>query len=64
MNPLLMSIVIVVALTIFGRTMVGKIRLLTALEPTDRADHLKDRLMNMVILAIAWSEEKKKEAPA
>ena len=52
MNPLLMSIVIVVALTVFGRTMVGKIRLLTALGPTDRADHLKDRLMNMVILAI------------
>jgi Fe-S oxidoreductase len=52
MNPLLMSIVIVVALAVFGRTMVGKIRLLAALEPADRADHLKDRLMNMAILAI------------
>ena len=52
MNPLLMSIVIVVALTVFGRTMVRKIQLLMALEPTDRANHLKERLMNMVILAI------------
>jgi Fe-S oxidoreductase len=52
MNPLLMSIVIVVALTVFSRTMVRKIRLLTSLEPTDRADHLKQRLMNMAILAI------------
>ncbi|MCX5881976.1 MAG: heterodisulfide reductase-related iron-sulfur binding cluster [Deltaproteobacteria bacterium] len=52
MNPLLMSIVIIVALTVFGRTMVRKIQLLAALEPTDRANHLKQRLMNMVILAI------------
>ncbi len=52
MNPLLMSLLLIVALTVFGRTMVGKIQLLTALEPTDRANHLKERLMNMVILAI------------
>ena len=52
MNPLLMSIVIVVALTVFSRTMVRKIQLLTALEPADRADHLKQRLMNMLTLAI------------
>ncbi|MFH0994431.1 MAG: (Fe-S)-binding protein [Pseudomonadota bacterium] len=52
MNPLLMSIVIIVALTVFGRTMVRKIQLLTALEPTDRANHLKQRLMNMAVLAI------------
>ena len=52
MNPLLMSVVIIVALTVFGRTMVGKIKLLTALEPTDRANHFKERLMNLVILAI------------
>ena len=52
MNPLLMSIVIVVALTVFGRTMVRKIQLLAALEPADRANHLKERLINMVILAI------------
>ena len=52
MNPLLMSIVIVVALTVFSRTMVRKIQLLKALEPIDRADHLKDRLINMAVLAI------------
>ena len=52
MNPLLMSLLIIVALGIFGRTMVGKIQLLKALEPIDRANHLKERLKNMVILAI------------
>jgi hypothetical protein len=52
MNPLLMSLLIIVALTIFGRTMFHKIRLLMALEPTDRANHLKERLKNMVIMAI------------
>ena len=52
MNPLLMSLLIIVALSIFGRTMVGKIQLLKALEPADRVNHLKERLMNMVILAI------------
>ena len=52
MNPLLMSLLIIVALTVFGRTMVRKIQLLKALEPVDRADHLKERLENIVILAI------------
>jgi Fe-S oxidoreductase len=52
MNPLLMSVLIIVALAVFGRTMAGKIQLLKALEPTDRANHLKQRLMNMVVLAI------------
>jgi len=56
MNPLLMSLLIIVALTVFGRTMFRKIQLLKALEPADRADHLKERLMerltNMVILAM------------
>ncbi len=52
MNPLLMSLLIIVALTVFGRTMFRKIKLLKALEPADRADHLKERLMNMVILAM------------
>ncbi len=52
MNPLLMSLLLIVALTVFGRTMVPKIQLLMALEPIDRANHLKERLMNMVILAI------------
>ena len=52
MNPLLMSLLIIVALTVFGRTMVRKIQLLMALEPTDRTNHLKERLIHMVILAI------------
>ena len=52
MNPLLMSLLLIVGLAIFGRTMVHKILLLMALEPTDRANHIKERLKNMVILAI------------
>jgi len=52
MNPLLMSLLIIVALSVFGRTMFGKIQLLKALEPADRVNHLKERLKNMVILAI------------
>ena len=47
-----MSLLIIVALSVFGRTMFGKIQLLKALEPADRVNHLKERLMNMVILAI------------
>jgi NAD-dependent dihydropyrimidine dehydrogenase PreA subunit len=47
-----MSLLIIVAMAVFGRTMFGKIQLLKALEPADRVNHLKERLMNMVILAI------------
>ncbi|MBW2367979.1 MAG: (Fe-S)-binding protein [Deltaproteobacteria bacterium] len=52
MNPLLMSLLLIVALAVFARTMIRKIQLLKALEPTDRANHLKQRLVNMVILAV------------
>ena len=52
MNPLLMSILLIVAMTVFGRTMIRKIQLLRALESTDRINHLKERLKSMVILAI------------
>ena len=52
MNPLMMFLLLTVGLTVFGRTMFHKIQLLRALEPTDRANHLKERLMNMVVLAI------------
>ena len=52
MHPLLMSLLLITGLTLFGRTMIGKIRLLTALEPTHRANHLKERLINLAILAI------------
>jgi len=51
MNPLLMLFLLIVGLTVFGRTMVRRIQLLKALEPTNRADHLKERLISMVILA-------------
>jgi len=52
MNPLLMSLLLIVALAIFGRNMYYKIRLLMALEPLDRFNHIKERLLNVVILAI------------
>ena len=52
MNPLLMSLLILTALTVFGRTMVQKIQLLKALEPADRSDHLKKRLIGMLTLAV------------
>lgn len=47
-----MALLLIVGLTVFGRSMVRKIRLLKALEPTDRANHLKERLINMAVLAI------------
>lgn len=52
MNPFLMSLLLIVGLTIFGRTMFRKIQLLKALEPTDRANHIRERLVNMAILAL------------
>ena len=52
MNPLLMTLLLIVGLSVFSRTMIGKIQLLKALEPTDRANRLKERLVNMATLAI------------
>ena len=52
MSPLFMSLLLIVGLAIFGRTMYYKILLLMALEPTSRANHIIERLKNMVILAI------------
>ncbi len=52
MNPLFMSLLLIVGLAIFGRSMVHKIRLLMALEPADRANHIKARLKNLVVLAM------------
>lgn len=52
MNPLLMSLLLIVALTIFGRTMFRKIQLLMALDPAHRINHLKERLLNMIVLAV------------
>jgi Fe-S oxidoreductase len=47
-----MAFLLIVGLTVFGCTMVRKIQLLKALEPTDRANHFKERLMSMLTLAI------------
>ncbi len=52
MNPLLMSVLLIVALAVFGRTMFRKIQLLQALAPADRANHLKERLVSMLVLAV------------
>ncbi|NOX35427.1 MAG: (Fe-S)-binding protein [Deltaproteobacteria bacterium] len=52
MNPLLMSILLIAGLAVFGRTMYYKILLLRALEPADRASHVKERLKNMVVIAL------------
>ncbi len=52
MNPLLMSLLLIVGLAVFSRTMYFKIRLLLALEPIDRANHIKERLQNLVVIAI------------
>lgn len=52
MNPFLMSLLLIVGLAVFSWTMYGKIQLLMALEPTDRADHIMDRIKNVIILAM------------
>lgn len=52
MNPLLMSILIVVGLAVFTRTMVQKTQLLMALEPVNRTDQILVRIKNMIILAL------------
>lgn len=51
MNPILMTVLLVVALAIFARTMTRRIRLLQALQPADRLDHIKERLKNLIVLA-------------
>ena len=52
MNPLLMSILLIIGLAFFLRTMYGKIQLLRSLEPAERFHHLRKRLLNMTVLAI------------
>ena len=52
MNPLLMSLLLIVALAVFGRTMYQKTMLLMALQPADRINHIAARLKSMVSLAI------------
>ena len=52
MNPLVMSILLIAGTAVFCHTMYYKIQLLMALEPLNRANHIKDRLINMVVIAI------------
>jgi len=52
MSPLFMSILLIVGLGIFGRTMYFKIQLLMALEPTNRVNHITERLKNLVVIAL------------
>ena len=52
MNPLLMSLLLVVALALFTRTMYSKIQLLRALGPADRTNQIFERLKNMIVLAV------------
>ena len=51
MNPLLMTVLIIAALAVFTRTMFGKIQLLMALEPANRLDRIKDRVMSVLVIA-------------
>ena len=52
MNPVLMILLLIAALAVFGNTMVRKIKLLLALEPTDRMGHIKERLKSMIVFAL------------
>ena len=52
MNPLVMAFLIIIALSVFCYSMVRKVQLLQALAPADRANHLKTRLKNMMVLAV------------
>ena len=52
MNPLVMAILLIVGMAVFFHTMYYKIQLLMALEPLNRANQLKERFINMVIIAI------------
>ena len=52
MNPIFMSLLLIVGLAIFGRTMFKKIQLLMALESIDRSNFIKERLKSLMVLAI------------
>ncbi len=55
MNPLFMSILLIIGLGIFGRTMYYKIQLLLALGPLDlsgRINNMGERLKNLAVIAI------------
>ncbi len=52
MSPIFMSLLLIVGVGIFAHTMYRRIRLLLALEPENRFDHIKTRLKNLLVLAI------------
>ncbi len=55
MNPLLMSLLLIVGLGIFGRTMYYKIQLLLALGPLDlsgRINNIGERFKNLLVIAV------------
>jgi Fe-S oxidoreductase len=66
MNPMLMFIVLFVGLAVFGRTMFKKIKLLMALESTNRGNFIKERLKSLFVLAIGQQRlvGRRKERPA
>ncbi|MDM8525808.1 heterodisulfide reductase-related iron-sulfur binding cluster [Desulfococcaceae bacterium HSG8] len=47
-----MTLLLIIGLAVFARTMYSKTRLLMALGPADRVNHIKERIKNMVILAL------------
>lgn len=51
MDPLMMTLVLLVALSVFCRTMIRRIELLKALQPAERFDRIKERLWNVVVFA-------------
>ncbi len=52
MNPLFMTLLLVVALSVFAYSMYFKIALLRALQPAHRINRIKERLKSVVVLAI------------
>ncbi len=52
MSPVFMSLLLIVGLTIFGRTMYKKIMLLRALEPANRLDRILERIKQVIVIAI------------
>lgn len=52
MSPLFMTLLLLVGLGIFARTMYQRILLLMALEPTDRFNRIKDRFKNVITIAL------------
>ena len=58
MNPLLMTLLLVVALSVFAYSMYFKIALLRALQPAHRINRIKERLKSVVVLAIGQKDRK------